>query len=74
MSIGEAFLKKLTTGQLLDAWELTSKTNDEDGYTVRCWLMKEFERRYPEAWNKWLEGEALDESLRVYILGGDKHE
>lgn len=74
MSIGEAFLKKLTTGQLLDAWELTSKIDDEDVYIVRCWLMKEFERRYPEAWNKWLEGEALDESLRIYLLGGKKHE
>lgn len=74
MSIGEAFLKKLTTGQLLDAWKLTSKTNDEDAYTVRGWLMEEFERRYPEAWNKWHEGDALDETLREYILGGNKHE
>lgn len=74
MSIGEAFLRKLTDEQLVDAWELTTTSNDEDVYTVRGWLMKEFERRHPKQWNAWFETEALDETLREYILGGNKHE
>lgn len=74
MSIGEALLKNLTDEQLIQAWEETEHINDENVYTVRGWLMNEIERRYPEQYNEWLDTEALDSTLRIYILGGNEHE
>lgn len=75
MSMGELFLRKLSDETLLDTFDLTEISNDEDVYTVRGWLMNEIERRHPEAWNRWLDTEALDNKvLREFILGGKKHE
>lgn len=52
---------------LLDEWELTSKIKDKNIYTVRGWLMDEFEKRNPEGFEKWLDENGLDEELRNYI-------
>ena len=57
----------LSTERLLEQWELTTDNNDENIYTVRGWLMDEIERRYPEAFEKWLDEDAEDENLRKYI-------
>lgn len=57
----------LRTEKLLEQWELTTNNNDENIYTVRGWLMDEIERRYPEAFEKWLDEDAEDENLRKYI-------
>lgn len=56
-----------TLADLLDEWELTSKTNNPDIYTVRGWLMDEFESRNPETFNECLESDAEDETLRDYM-------
>ena len=60
-------LANSTLGDLLDEWELTSTVNDPEVYTVRGWLMDEFERRNPEAFNEWLDGDAEDETLKDYM-------
>ena len=53
---------------LLDEWELTSNINNPEIPTVRGWLMDEFEKRNPEAFNAWLDSdEARDEDLREYM-------
>ena len=60
-------LANSTLGDLLDEWELTSSVNSPEVYTVRGWLMDEFERRNPEAFNEWLDGDAADDTLRDYM-------
>lgn len=60
-------LANSTLGDLLDEWELTSTVNDPEVYTVRGWLMDEFERRNPEAFNEWLDGDAEDDTLAEYM-------
>ena len=60
-------LANSTLGDLLDEWELTSSVNSPEVYTVRGWLMDEFERRNPEAFNEWLDGDAEDDTLRDYM-------
>ncbi len=52
---------------LLDEWELTTIINDANICTVRGWLMDEFEKRNPEAFNEWLDTDAEDETLREYM-------
>lgn len=74
MSIGEAFLRRMSDEQLLHVWEETEQITDENVYTLRGWLMNEIERRYPKQYNDWLDSEALDCTLRIYILGGNKNE
>lgn len=60
-------LANSTLGDLLDEWELTSSVNSPEVYTVRGWLMDEFERRNPEAFNEWLDGDAEDDTLAEYM-------
>ena len=60
-------LANSTLGDLLDEWELTSSVNSPEVYTIRGWLMDEFERRNPEAFNEWLDGDAEDHTLRDYM-------
>lgn len=61
-------ISNLTLADLLDEWELTSKTNNPEIYTVRGWLMDELESRNPEAFDKWLDSdEPTDEMLREYM-------
>lgn len=57
----------LTLNQLLEQWELTSSINDEHIPTVRGWLMDELEKRNPEAFDRWLDSDAEDETLRDYM-------
>lgn len=52
---------------LLEEWELTSKINTPEVATVRGWLMDELESRNPEAFEKWLDGDAEDSTLRDYM-------
>lgn len=52
---------------LLDEWMLTSTSNAPEIYIVRGMLMDEFERRNPEGFNAWLDGDAEDETLADYI-------
>lgn len=61
-------ISNLTLADLLDEWELTSKINNPEIYTVRGWLMDELESRNPEAFDKWLDSdEPTDEMLREYM-------
>lgn len=60
-------LANSTLGDLLDEWELTSSVNSPEIYTVRGWLMDEFESRNPEGFNEWLDGDAEDDTLRDYM-------
>ena len=61
-------LSNATLADLLDEWELTSKIDIPEIYTVRGWLMDEIESRNPEAFNKWLDSDAEDERLREYMV------
>lgn len=59
----------LTTAQLLDQFELTSDMTGEDVPTVRGWLMDEIEKRYPVAFDKWLDEDMPEDTdLRKYIF------
>ena len=60
-------LKTYSTAQLLDLWELTTNNPNEYIPVVRVWLMDELESRYPEAFDKWLDGDDEDSDLRKYI-------
>ena len=60
-------LSNATLAELLDEWELTSEIDNPEIYTVRGWLMDELESRNPEAFNKWLDDYAEDETLREYM-------
>jgi len=60
-------LANATLADLLDEWKLTSTVNDPEIYTVRGWLMDEFESRNPEGFNEWLDGDAEDDTLEEYI-------
>lgn len=61
-------LKASTDAVLINQWELTSISNNENISIVRGWLMDEIERRYPEEFNKWLDSEyPKDEDLRKFI-------
>lgn len=60
-------ISNLSLNTLLDQWELTSIVNDEHIPTVRGWLMDELEKRNPEAFDRWLDSEAEDETLRDYM-------
>lgn len=52
---------------LLDEWELTTNINTPEIHMVRGWLMDELESRNPEGFEKWLDGDADDSTLRDYI-------
>lgn len=71
MNIIEEKARELISNQqladLLDEWELTTNNPDPEICTVRGWLMDEFEKRNPEAYNEWLDGEAEDNTLREYM-------
>lgn len=60
-------LKHYSTERLLDLWEMTTTNSDHNIPAVRGWLMDEIERRFPEAFEKWLDGDAEDSELRKYI-------
>lgn len=61
-------IRHTPTEQLLDLWESTTENNDPNIYTVRGWLMDELSRRYPAAFDAWLDLDAPeDDQLRQYI-------
>ena len=60
-------ISQQSTEALLDHWELTTYINDEHIPMVRGWLMDEFEKRNPEAFNRWLDSYEEDDALRKYI-------
>lgn len=54
---------------ILDQFELTTSMTGLQVATVRGWLMDEIEKRYPEAFDKWLDSEDPEDSkLREYIF------
>lgn len=61
-------IQGLSNTELFDHWELTSKINDENIPTVRGWLMDEIKVRFPEAFDRWLDTDAEDETLRTYCI------
>ena len=62
-------IAKLTLEKLLDQWELTATTKDENIYIVRGWLMDELEKRNSEAFDKWIDSEECDDyELRNYMM------
>lgn len=59
-------LAKRTMAQLIADWELTERMeNSPELFVTRGWLMDEFERRDPEAFDAWIE--AYDASPRDYF-------
>ena len=60
-------LKHYSTERLLDLWEMTTTNSDHNIPAVRGWLMDEIERRFPEAFEKWLGGDAEGGTLRKFI-------
>ena len=70
-NLAEAKAREIISNQmladLLDEWELTTTNNSPEVYTVRGWLMDEFEKRNPEAFNAWMDGDAEDSTLRDYM-------
>lgn len=61
-------LKVMSTKRLVELFGLTTNWDDRDIPTVRGWLMDEIERRNPEGFERWLDGEARDEELGEYVL------
>lgn len=45
----------LSNSKLLSAWVTTGYSKDPNIYTVRGWLMDEIEKRFPDAFNEWME-------------------
>lgn len=66
------YLAGQTTADLIDEFELTSHTSNPainlQLATVRGWIMDEIEHRHPEAFEKWLDGDAEDNTLKYYIF------
>ena len=63
-----AMIKGTSTKKLLELWETTTDSNDKNIPTVRGWIMDEIEARFPEAYERWLDGDAEDSTLKNYIL------
>ena len=55
---------------LFDSWEMSGKVSNPDAPTIRGWLMDEIEKRFPEAFDRWLDQDVPeDNELRTYCLG-----
>lgn len=62
------WMKKLSTSQLLDVWQMTTNCNEPEIPLIRGWLMDEIERREPERFETWLElDEPNDNDLRAVL-------
>lgn len=62
-------IEEMDTARLLDQFELTSDMTGEHVPTVRGWLMDEIEKRYPVAFDKWLDEDMPEDTdLRKYIF------
>lgn len=62
-------LKHYSTERLLDLWEMTTTNSDHNIPAVRGWLMDEIKRRFPEAFEKWLD--IMRKAKQVPITGTD---
>jgi hypothetical protein len=61
-------IKITPTDNLLDMWEMTTGKRDPNIPMVRGWLMDEFEKRFPRAFEAWLNEDAPeDKDLRKYV-------
>lgn len=63
----EERVKAMSDNQLLTVWESTENQRTREGSIIRGWLMDEIERRYPDAFDAWLDSDAYDSELRDYI-------
>ena len=64
-----ARLAARTTEQLVLDWELTEALPmTPELPVVRGWIMDEFQRRNPEAYEAWSDDDDLDASPRKYFL------
>lgn len=63
----ERRVKAMSDNLLLAAWESTEDQRTKESVIIRGWLMDEIERRYPEAFNAWLDNDAYDGELRAYV-------
>lgn len=61
-------IARQSTENLLDQWELTEAMEGPEVPMMRGWYMDELEKRNPEAFDKWLEEDAEDASLRKYMM------
>jgi len=50
-------IKKLSTKQIIEAFNMTNEMKDESIPTVRGWLMDELEQRDPSAFLNWIDGD-----------------
>lgn len=63
-----AMLSKRTMAQLLQDWDLTEHMPfRQEVATIRGWLLEEFERRDPEAFDAWLESDDPEASPRYFF-------
>ena len=60
-------LKGRSMEQLISEFIMTGVMNDPNIPRVRGWYMDEFQRRDPEAFERWLDGDAIDEDLGKYF-------
>jgi len=60
-------LAKLNMEQLIESFELTDTRNDKEVPTVRGWMMDEMERRNPEAFESWLNGDATIPARKYFL-------
>lgn len=65
--IKAALFDKLSTVQLVEAWEATDTQNAPEIPTVRGWIMDEMERRNPQAFEAWLSGEATIPARHYFL-------
>lgn len=60
-------VRAMSDNQLLTVWESTENQRTRESSIIRGWLMDEIERRYPDAFNAWLDNDAYDGELRDYV-------
>lgn len=58
-----ALLRGRPTKALIDDLVATNRVNDVNIPMVRGWLLDELERRDPEAFSAWIDGDAEDDGL-----------
>ena len=64
----EALLRTRTTSQLVLDFLATTNNWDPEIPIVRGWIMDELERRNPEAFEAWLDGDDIsDEAILLYF-------
>lgn len=69
MSKQQELISKRTDKELIRDWKVldTQKVTPEIA-VVRGWLMDEIEKRFPEAFDKWLENCEKNNNIEDYIM------